>query len=143
MSSSDASMPLETTVKEKVRKMSFLQSELEYVVSSGLASETRNKWLVDKLSLEEQKRICKEQWQDLEARQQTTTDAFDQLASKTGFLAMNMLLSVDEESIFNNGGGGGGGDGLSTPQPSDRGVGEPPLLVSGASTQSLDGLLGC
>ena len=56
------SNPIDTTIKEKVRKMSFLQSELEYVVSTGLASDARRKWLVDKAALEEQKRECKQQW---------------------------------------------------------------------------------
>ena len=56
------SNPIETGIKEKVRKISFLQSELDYVISSGLASESRRKWLVDKAALEEQKRECKQQW---------------------------------------------------------------------------------
>ena len=76
--------PMETKVKEKIRKMSFLQSELEYAVSSGLASKARKEWVEDKMVLEEQKCVCKQQWADLKARQQTTTHAFDELAAKVG-----------------------------------------------------------
>ena len=46
----------------QVRELSFLQSELEYVVSSGLASEARETWLEEKAALEAQKRDVKRDW---------------------------------------------------------------------------------
>lgn len=74
---------IDRTIKEKVQKMSFLQSELEYVVSSGLASEARQKWLDDKHDLERHKRQCKHDMADLQAWQRQTTEAFEQLAVRT------------------------------------------------------------
>lgn len=55
-----ASTPMEQTFEQKVGKMKFLQRELEYVVSSGLASDRRRKWVAEKTALEIEKRACKE-----------------------------------------------------------------------------------
>ena len=43
--------PIEETLKAFIRQMSFLQSELEHVVSSGLASDKRRQWVADKKAL--------------------------------------------------------------------------------------------
>ena len=57
-----AATPVETTLQDKVRQLSFLQSELEYVISSGLASEARETWLEEKAALEALKRNVKLEW---------------------------------------------------------------------------------
>lgn len=54
--------PIEETVKDKIRKMSFLQSELEYVIALGLQSKAREQWIENKMLLEEKKRVVKQQW---------------------------------------------------------------------------------
>eukprot|EP00325_Prymnesiales_sp_UTEX-LB-985_P026752 CAMPEP_0174720846 /NCGR_PEP_ID=MMETSP1094-20130205/34675_1 /TAXON_ID=156173 /ORGANISM="Chrysochromulina brevifilum, Strain UTEX LB 985" /LENGTH=335 /DNA_ID=CAMNT_0015921415 /DNA_START=17 /DNA_END=1024 /DNA_ORIENTATION=+ len=74
--------PIESTVKQKIEKMCFLQRELEHVVTSGLASNARQRWLADKAAIEEQKRECQQAWTGLRARQEQMTDAFDQLAAR-------------------------------------------------------------
>ena len=75
------STPIEELVQEKIRQISFLQSELEYVVATGLESTARKQWLLDKADLEARKAECAEDWAELRARQQTTTDAFDRLTA--------------------------------------------------------------
>jgi len=75
------STPIETILKQKVLRMSFLQSKLEHVTSAGLASEARRRWLVDKAALEREKRECKQEWAELRARHEHSAAAWDQLAS--------------------------------------------------------------
>lgn len=55
---------------------------LRYVISSGLASDSRRTWLVEKGSLEARKRAIKGEWEELSARQRKTTEAFEQLEDK-------------------------------------------------------------
>jgi len=75
------STPIETILKQKVLRMSFLQSKLEHVTSAGLASEARRRWLVDKAALEREKRECKQEWAELRARHEHSAAAWDKLAS--------------------------------------------------------------
>jgi hypothetical protein len=79
--SAGASTPLKTTVQERIQKMHFLQSELEYVITSGLASTARKQWLVDKAALEGRKRECQQDWAELRSRQETVTEAWQQLGT--------------------------------------------------------------
>ena len=74
--------PLDAQVANKVAELRALQAELERVVSDGLMSEARQRWLVDKAALEEKKSSCARRWADLQARQSQSTDAWRQLADK-------------------------------------------------------------
>ena len=76
--------PIEETLKAFIRQMSFLQSELEHVVSSGLASDKRRQWVADKKALEEEKAECRREWAALQGRQDDTAHAFELAASTAG-----------------------------------------------------------
>ena len=74
--------PVDATVEEKLLTLRQLQSELEDVISVGLLSPDRQRWLADKADLVARQMNIKAEWQALKARQQRAMLAWGQLSEK-------------------------------------------------------------
>ena len=75
---------VDESIDEKLMALRRLQSELERVISDGLMSSKRQRWLSDKADLVARQMECKEDWQYLKARQMRAMAAWGQLSEKAG-----------------------------------------------------------
>ena len=73
---------LDESIDEKLATLRQLQSELERVLSDGLMSSKRQRWLADKADLVARQMECKEGWQALKVRQERAMMAWGELSSK-------------------------------------------------------------
>ena len=74
--------PLDGCVQAKLVTLRQLQSELERVISDGLMSPKRQRWLAEKADLVARQMECKEDWYRLRMRQERAVQAWAQLADQ-------------------------------------------------------------